>query len=232
MNQIANINKLKKGTDYEMVEVGSAEYQKAVSALTNPETVRKPMVKILNPDVVSPMFMGEVTASNQEFTGRILGYFGRKKGQCRVQMGSWDSQGNFQPKGEIIKAISQFEDNKGENKAVTITGPALLQKLEPGDLTRVLDSSGQSSEEYFFLTTSQTFSVREADFDHSTLFCSSEREVAAKELRMKEMVVDAKATIAVEEVMLDFAIKKAKYAALTNSSPEEVAAAETAAAEL
>jgi len=231
MNQVANIQKLQKG-DYEMVQVGSAEYVQAVSALPNPTTIRKQMVKILNPDVVTPMFMGEVTASSQEFTGRILGYFGRKKGQCRVQLGTWDSQGNFQPRGGIIKAISQFQDDNGENKAVTITGPALLQKNDPGDLTRVLDSSGQSSQEFFFLTTSETYAGREADFDHSTLFCSSEREVEAKERRVKEMVVDAKAEIAVEEVFLDFNIKKARYDRLVNASPEQVAEAEAAASEL
>lgn len=231
MNNVANIQKIDK-KDYEMVQVGSAEYMAAVSALPNPSTIKKPMVKILNSDVITPLFMGEVTASNQEFTGRILGYFGRKKGQCRVQLGSWDSSGNFHPKGAIIKAISQFTDDNGENKAVTITGPALLQKNDPGDLTRVLDSSGQSSQEFFFLTTSETYSVREADFDHSALFCSSEREVAAKERRVKEMVVDARAEIAVEEVHLDFKIKKARYDRLVNASPEQVEEAEAASADL
>lgn len=232
MNSLANIQKL-KAEDYQMVEVGSAEYIQAVSGLSNASTIRKKMVKITNPDVVTPMFMGEVTASNEEFTGRILGYFGQKSGQCRVQLGTWDSQGNFQPKGGIIKAISQFKETpQGERMAVTVKGPALLQKNDPGDLTRVLNSSGESSEEFFFLTTSETYSVREADFDHSTLFCSSEREVEAKERRVKEMVVDARAGIAVEEVMLDFKIKKARYDRLVNASPAEVEAAEAAASEL
>lgn len=232
MNKLANISVLEKGTDYEMVQPGSAEYTAAIAGLPNPETVRKPMVKIINTEKLSALFYGEVGSSGEEVTGRILSYQGQRHGQCRVQLGTWNSNGDFLPEGGIIKAISEGKRNNGEWIVKKNVGPALLQKLDAGDLTQVLDNEGNASEDHFFLTTSETYSVKESEFDHGMLFCSSDREIAAKERRTKEKVVDAKATIAVEEVFLDFNIKKARYAALTASSPEVVEEAEAAAAEL
>lgn len=245
MNLLANIQKLKP-EQYVNVETGSAEYLSQLKGLSRPESVKKRMIRIPAPaegeeSPVTSEFLAELQSEKDEVLGRIIGYQGSKDGRCRFVPGYWDEAGKFIQSGtKILYARSKGSFSpQGDWIVEKVTGPARVSVIQPGDLSPVIQEDGSASSEYFFVTEREERVVIEAGFDPSLLYCSSETELQGRKRLTEERVQEELDKVAIQEVRLNFQkkslevlIQKAQYASLTNSSPEEVEEALTAAAEL
>lgn len=245
MNLLANIQKL-KAEQFVEVEKGSAEYLSQLKGLSRPESVKKRMIRIPAPaegeeSPVTSEFLAELQSEKDELLGRIIGYQGSKEGRCRFVPGYWDEAGKFVQSGnKILYARSKGSFSpQGEWVVEKTTGPARISVVHPGDLSPVIQEDGSASSEYFFVTEREERVVIEAGFDPSLLYCSSDTELKGRKRLTEERVQEELDKVAVQEVRLNFQskslevlIQKAKYAALTNSSPEDVEAAIEAAADL
>lgn len=192
--KFANLGVL-QDDQYELIKPGTPEHDELSVGLNN---VGAPIVRITDKSVVTPAFMAEVTETRAETTGRVIEYRGNINGQCRVILGTWNSEGEFQS-GDIVTARSKGRRENGQWIVDKYYGPVSVQSLEALDLSQVL-VGGETSEEFFFLAARKEWRVV-GEYKLADVLVMSEEERKAVKL-VREEILD-KRRFEVELLQLD-----------------------------